>query len=79
MRHLNLYHCSSTREPLLELKFVVCIASIYLVMYSIVHNLVNITQILNNPSRRYYETAIFTHITLSFHNKEHIEFFLHYL
>ena len=93
MRQLLLYCCNSTREPLLELKFPVCIASsnTYQVAYSIFHEfvlMVNISQMLNNPFRwyygtvvyRYYETALFIHvITLTFHEKTHIELFFHSL
>ena len=63
MRQLLLYCCNSTREPLLELKFPVCIASsnTYQVAYSIFHEfvlMVNISQMLNNPFRWYYGTVV---------------------
>ena len=63
MRQLLLYCCNSTREPLLELKFPVCIASsnTYQVAYSISHKfvlMVNISQMLNNPFRWYYGTVV---------------------
>ena len=63
MRQLLLYCCNSTREPLLELNFPVCIASsnTYQVAYSIFHEfvlMVNISQMLNNPFRWYYGTVV---------------------
>ena len=63
MRQLLLYCCNSTREPLLELKFPVCIASsnTYQVAYSIFHKfvlMVNISQMLNNPFQWYYGTVV---------------------
>ena len=89
MRQLLLYCCNSTREPLLELKFPVCIASsnTYQVAYSIFHEFVLMVNISQQPlpmvlwdSGRYYETALFIHvITLTFHEKTHIELFFHSL
>ena len=92
MRQLLLYCCNSTREPLLELNFPVCIASsnTYQVAYSIFHEfvlMVNISQMLNNPFRWYYGTVVgimrqqFFYILLHslFMKKTIIELFSHSL